>query len=284
MNTEQTATLPASILVDRQRLKFGPKVFTEDGETYRIIAEVRHDDSCKNGHNSFSITGTIDRKSANGVWRNDRGGCIHDEVAKHFPELAPLIKWHLTSTDGPLHYLANTIYHAGDKDHYGRAAGEASHFDHFIQFGNSPVLHKTGTKFFNWLKQEYEAGHYFCEVAKVEYPPQSGDSYKFKPKYTFTGFLDNPKWHECPFDSLREATEWRTAFIDPEMVVRFKTIATDWSEGKPRELDSARSSAVWPDATDEELTAPGLKQRLIDRLPALMLEFKAAVESLGLVY
>lgn len=45
-------------------------------------------------------------------WVEDSGGCIHDEVAKHFPELAHLIKWHLSSTDGPMHYVANTVYWA----------------------------------------------------------------------------------------------------------------------------------------------------------------------------
>jgi len=38
-------------------------------------------------------------------------GCLHDEIRQHFPELAHLIKWHLVSTDGPLHYIANTLYH-----------------------------------------------------------------------------------------------------------------------------------------------------------------------------
>jgi hypothetical protein len=55
-------------------------------------------------------------------------------------------------------------------------------------------------------------------------------------------------------------------------------------EGKERQLDAARSSAVWPEATDEELTAPGLKERLEARLPQLMKEFQEAIESLGFVY
>jgi hypothetical protein len=37
-------------------------------------------------------------------------------VQEHFPELAPFLKWHLCSTDGPLHYIANTRYHAGFRD------------------------------------------------------------------------------------------------------------------------------------------------------------------------
>jgi hypothetical protein len=55
-------------------------------------------------------------------------------------------------------------------------------------------------------------------------------------------------------------------------------------EGKKRELDAARHSAVWLNATEEDLTAPGLEQRLKARLPGLMAEFKTAMESLGFEY
>ena len=47
------------------------------------------------------------------------------------------------------------------------------------------------------------------------------------------------------------------------------------------ELDYARESAVAPDATLAELSD---REWLLARLPALMVEFRAAVESLGFVY
>lgn len=87
------------------------KEYIEAGRAYRIRAEYRFDDDCRNGHNTFTITGTIDRRSGS-LWCDDSGGCLHDEIRKHFPELAPYIKWHLVSTDGPMHYIANTVYHA----------------------------------------------------------------------------------------------------------------------------------------------------------------------------
>jgi hypothetical protein len=142
----------------------------EDGSI--IVAEARFDDDCKNGHNTFAITAYLyDRTQRNGdghaVGTQGRRylgscGCQHDLVVQHFPELAPLIKWHLSSTDGPMHYVANTIYHV--------------------------------------------------------------------------------------------------------------------EQGK---LDYARSSAVAPDATPEQL---GSREWLAARLPDLMREFRAAVESLGFVY
>ena len=126
-----------------------------------IKAMVRFDDRCGNGHNTFSITGELGRLGK----QPDTCGCIHEEISKHFPELVPYIKYHLVSTDGPMHYIANTLFH--------------------VQEGN---------------------------------------------------------------------------------------------------LQYARSSAVWLEATDDELHAPDLKERLLARLPGLMEEFKVAVEALGFVY
>jgi hypothetical protein len=58
----------------------------------------------------FAITAEIERAS-HGRWREDSCGCLHAEVAEHFPELAPLIRWHLcTPGTGPMHYLENAVY------------------------------------------------------------------------------------------------------------------------------------------------------------------------------
>lgn len=78
------------------------------GETCEMTARVRHDDRCRNGHNTFSVTAEMRRE---GEWA--AGGCLHDDIRERIPSLGPLLKWHLCSTDGPLHYLANTLYHLG---------------------------------------------------------------------------------------------------------------------------------------------------------------------------
>ncbi len=87
----------------------------------------RYDDSCRNGAPSFAITGTVWRPARGGP-EEDRafisGGCIHDEIARAFPEVAHLIPWHLAGADGPMHYITNTVYMAGDRDHKGLRAGE----------------------------------------------------------------------------------------------------------------------------------------------------------------
>lgn len=154
-----------------------------------VRCKVEYGDPCGNGHSSLSITGEVYCKWA-GPRESDRllaAGCIHDVIAREFPEVAPYLKWHLCSTDGPLHYYDNTLYLAGDRDCWG----------------------------------------------------------------------------------LRQFERNASGRV---------------GQGKERELDAARQAAIWPDATDEELMADDLRGRMEARLPALMDEFRAAVESLGFTY
>ena len=220
-----------SKLTKQQYKSFGPKPISGWGQGAAIWAHVRYDDECGNGHNSFAITGTIrvpkQRDSA-------ACGCLHDEVAAAFPELAPFIKWHLCSSDGPMHYVANTKYHASDRDYNGLLKGERRQ------------LCNGRTKLPVWSR--------VVRDAKGEEVKMYG--------------------HE-----MRDAAEKPAEFL----MVDWEPVWIE-GEGKARDLDAARSCAVWPEATDEELTAPGLEARLMARLPGLLVEFRAAVESLGFVW
>lgn len=193
------------------------KTFIKDGRNYRIKARLRFDDEYKNGHKAFSITGDI----VCGSGPEYSGGCVHEEITEHFPELAKYIPWHLVSEDGPMHYFANTMYHAGDKDCHGLRKGEEQ------QLSNG----KTGL----------------------------------------------PSWQ-------LELEPVPARYIDSETQPESVTLKyVPWVRvggGKERDLDAARRCAVWPDATDEDLTAPGLKERLEARLPALMAEFTAAMHEI----
>ncbi len=90
------------------------KVFHENGEKYLI--DVRSELIHRDGNASpyFSIGGDIFRIAKNGrkVW--EAGGCIHEEIIKHFPQLQPLVDVHLSDEDGvPMHAYANAGYWAG---------------------------------------------------------------------------------------------------------------------------------------------------------------------------
>lgn len=72
---------------------------------------------CILGDNSFpyySITGSV--KSYDKRLRDPylAGGCIHETILEHFPQLLPLVKVHLSEADGrPIHAEANARYWAG---------------------------------------------------------------------------------------------------------------------------------------------------------------------------
>jgi hypothetical protein len=204
--------------------------YKEGEQRYKITVKLRFDDQCKNGHETFAITADI-RREERGYWREDSGGCCHDEIAKRFPELAHLIKWHLVSTDGPLHYVGNTLYHAGDRDHNGLRKGE------FRQLTDR----KTGLP--SW-EPAFPEGFQSLWSNKIDAA-------------------------ECPAPVTVHYRPWgRTG------------------EGKAREFDHARSCAVWPEATDEELAQEpeALKAALEARLPDLLARFKADMLAAGFIY
>lgn len=231
MNTDM---LPASVLTKKQTRTYGPRFVAGYGPGAMLTATVRYDDQCGNGHNSFAITGEVVTPASKR--RNDieAGGCLHDDIARVFPGLAPFIKWHLCGSDMPMHYVANVVYHAGDRDCNGMRKGE--------------------------FRQHTSRG-----------PHQNG------------GVAGVPCW-----ELVIPERDTRSIYAAEKPA----PVVCEWQahgitgEGKARDFAAARSCAIWPDATDEQLSAEPeeLKAALLARLPALMAEFRAAVESLGFTY
>jgi hypothetical protein len=104
---------PATKITTRQVRTYGPTPIAGYGPGAVITATVRFDDQCGNGHNSFSITADVTTPDSRARRDSEASGCLHSEISATFPDLAPLIKWHLCSTDGPLHYIENTMYWLG---------------------------------------------------------------------------------------------------------------------------------------------------------------------------
>lgn len=198
------------------------RYYKEEGHDYRITAELRFDDQCGNGHETFAITADIREDG-----REYMGGCCHDEIAQHFPEFAHLIPWHLTSTDGPMHYPANAIYFAGDRDCHGLRKDEQCQ----IRNGKTNAL--------AWIMRGAQTRYHDGDAP----PPEETVTLKWEP------------W-------LRVG------------------------EGKARELDSARRAAVWPEATDAELSQEpdALRAALLARLPALLVAFRADMLAAGFLW
>lgn len=249
-------------------------------DDFRITLNLRFDDQCGNGHETFAITGDIQQKTARG-WRDDRCGCIHDDIARRFPEFAHLIKWHLVSTDGPLHYVSNTVYHASNRDHNGLLAGEPNmnpvHLKYGVKFDNVPIVHPLKKSFFEFIKARIGTGDF--QAVSIAYEKSD---YDFAPKWTLAGYGE--KWHDCPFDSKDQAFNFAEALNTCK--AEFIAVPGLFGKGKARDFDAARSCAVWPDATDAELSLEKaeLTKLLEKRLPQLLVEFKADMAAAGFIY
>lgn len=103
-----------SVLVKRQVKQLVKENVTVNGQKYKkVVCNIRYDDQCNNGHNSFAITGEF-YENQREINLNDPAmcGCCHDELARVFPAIKHLIKWHLVSSESPMYYIANTTYHA----------------------------------------------------------------------------------------------------------------------------------------------------------------------------
>lgn len=218
--------LPKSQLVKRQRRLLEPRRLK--GEI--VVPEVRWDDECGDGHNSFSVAAMVygkDRIMGETTIQFDGktywccgGGCCHDTIEKSHPEIAHLIKWHLVSSDGPMHYIPNTLYHALE---------------------NGPNM--------AWI-----------EFEDLELPVP------IKKQSMLYTDLDKAK-------AICEKDKRYSMRIDEKTA-------------KANNLDHARSSACWPEATDEQLALPPkkLEALLVERLPALMLEFYKDITDFGFTY
>jgi len=93
--------------------------FRQIGDGERMQVYVRYSRYGGKKHASFAVTAEIRRGR-----KVDACGCLHDEIREHFPELAPLLRFHLLDDTGPLHYIANTTYWArqGELDHARKSA------------------------------------------------------------------------------------------------------------------------------------------------------------------
>lgn len=192
------------------------------------------------------------------------GGCLHDEIKTHFPEFAHLIKYHLVSTSQPMHYVANALYHASDKDCWGYNKGEPSRFETHIFFNDVPIPYKIKNQtFIKWLQdQDFKN----LEIQEIGFIKKNNETYDFKPKYTFLGF--GSTWYDCLFDSRDDIEAFKKALLTCK--VEFKRIVTKYGEGKEPDIDAARSCAIWPDAQLSDFT----KENLEKRLPELMKQFR----------
>lgn len=135
-------------------VKSQKKTFRKElsGDANRIEVEIRWDDECGNGHNTFAITGTFTDKNGRKSY-----GCIHDEIREYYPELAKYIQWHLWSIEGGVHMINNAVYLAGDRNCWGYQPGDPVRYDYHIYFGNSPIPHSIDKRTYEFIVTEFQS-------------------------------------------------------------------------------------------------------------------------------
>lgn len=178
-----------------------------------------------------------------------------------------------------MYYIANTVYHASDRDCRGHKAGEPSSFREVAYFGNSPIpVHLRSEEFAEFLRTLKKGS-----AVPVAVPYESTKAHEiYSDNATLKGF--KATWGSCPFNHMHDAEAFCKAFNSVPM--RLGRIVTERSKGKTRDLAAARASAIWPEATDEQLCLPEeqLTELLNARLPALMAEFRKDIEAFGFVF
>lgn len=271
----------------KSKLTKHQKVFLErTGETKnygRVLlkVQVRFDDECGNGHNTLSVTGSIYESPLGKSGRKPliACGCVHEEILELFPELADAIKFHLCSTDGPIHYIENSLYHTSDKDCWGKRKGEPSHYETRARFGEFPMTFEIADGFIKMIEEGFD-----FSKAEIESFTHSTEPITYKTRYRIKGYekylkhVSSDPWFSCTH-RVRQDLEALIECLAKYPVQVIKTPIA-WSEGKEPDLQAARASAIWPGAELKDFT----EEKLTARLPELLKELKCVVESLGMTY
>ena len=212
--------------------------------------EMRYDDNCKNGHHTFAITATVTAPTLRATDKHVAGGCLHDDIALLFPEFAPVIPFHLCSSDGPMHYIANTLHFAGDRDCWGLRKGEKRAR---TNRDGQPLWELVAVNSLGVAISDTPTGLEYTGAETV-------------PLYLLR------KDHAGERPPATPRLEWRPSY--------------SIGDGKERELDAARRAAIWPDAPDYILTGERaeLVTALNDRLPGLICAFRHHVEACGFAW
>lgn len=181
------------------------------------------------------------------IWQYEKTaatGVMNDEIRTHFPELAPLLPWHLCSTKGPLHYIENTVHHASNRDAYGRLAGEPCAWTDAVQFGTNPIKHPLKAAFSVFLQENGPPSNYDFEVVALSHRDrgQPGKT-QFADKFTFVGFAN--VWHEAPFDHEARALDFLEALREHDPV---------YTRNRPAKIEEGQLGFLGH-APDEEISA-----------------------------
>src|SRR5690606_4284689 len=114
-------------------------------------------------------------------------------------------KWHLCSSDGPLYYVENTLYHASTKDCCGKEKDEPYRYKQSLYFNNVPIPVKCEQKLIDYIHANNDIELFnSLEIIECPYIKRKNDDYKFPPKYTFKQADETLNWYDAFFSNKQE--------------------------------------------------------------------------------
>lgn len=238
---------------------------------------IRYDDEYGNGYNIFAIDIEVEVKER-GQWVWDSSGRDISLFRKAFPKYAKYLKWHGMSPKGPSAYVANSMYHAGMKDHYGKLKGEPYIQEKVAYINDVPIpvpVNNYLARFLNHaLNDKPESVDLTIKEVLTMTKHRDLRSY-----YTTTSWpIEQSQSYQAPFSSLQEAQEWVNTL--QTCTVRLTSRPVSFHLGKEPDLEAARRVAIWPEAELEDFTEENLKARL----PGLIEAFRKDIEELGFTF
>lgn len=107
------------------------KTYSSGGTKYRIQAHGGLHHLRGNARPYFSLTATQERQAGNGRWLEDSGGAMHEEILRHWPELADLAALHLSdpfgvpsgAAENAFYWIAGAAGGWGTQYHGGNSSG-----------------------------------------------------------------------------------------------------------------------------------------------------------------
>lgn len=231
-----------------------------------------------NNRHQFHLHHRWEVPNGYGGWTAQSNGPVsRDSLEQFWPDFIGAEVYHGCSLQGPLHYIVNTVYLAGTRDCFGWEAWEQRK----ANVSGLP-LWKADTKDLFHLVESLEQP----APLELRYEPLLVEkTMKWGPNKGIP--VGQPQKDDegrhLWLISGKPLPLVRSVEAPAPLVYAFKPYL---GEGKARELDLARRSAMWLDATDEELSVSSeeLKAALEARLPKLLLELKGVVEQFGMTF
>lgn len=195
------------------------------GDEY-ICVTISLDDDCENGHQDFTITGDIYVANKPKIGKYHLcGGCIHDEILKHFPEFKIFIDLHLCDYNGvPMHATANGYYHL--KNGFNIKLDGDLFKEKFCEYYRITPLQ------FDTLKNsrsEVEFAVFLKELGVLEqWKEQAKEGIAYLEKLTGNTFVNDSVKSNLHFPSDEKIQDYRdklaNGYYDPEQVEERKQI------------------------------------------------------------